>query len=52
MTKRAGLPPLMNLESSYVDALHETTSWRRNNDDIELLDAARQPLARFTRLAK
>jgi putative lipoprotein len=49
MTRRAGLPPLMRLEASFVDALHETNGWRRVNGDIELFDVAGQPLARFTR---
>ena len=49
MTRRAALPPLMRLEDSFVDALHETHGWRRNGQDIELLDVAGQPLARFTR---
>jgi heat shock protein HslJ len=51
MTKRSALPPLMRLEESFVDALHETHGWRPYNEDIELLDAAGQPLARFTRSA-
>jgi hypothetical protein len=41
----------MRLEESFVDALHETHGWRPYNEDIELLDAAGQPLARFTRSA-
>jgi heat shock protein HslJ len=49
MTKRASLPPLMRLEDSFVDALHETSAWRRVGEDIELLDVAGQPLARLTR---
>ena len=51
-TRRAGPEPLMRQESALTQAMSQTASWRpAGPDEIELLDAARRPLARFKRAA-
>ena len=52
MTRRAGPEPLMRQESALTRAMEQTASWRSaGQDEIELLDAASKPLARFKRAA-
>ena len=49
MTRRAGPEPLNRQEAAFTRALSDTAAWRAARDRIELLDAAGQPLATFTR---
>jgi heat shock protein HslJ len=50
MTRRAGPEPLMRQESALSRAIEQTASWRgAGPDEIELLDSAGRPLARFKR---
>jgi len=47
MTRRAGPPAAMGLESALVNALGETRSHRISGNTLELFDADGKPLARF-----
>ncbi|HQR50749.1 MAG TPA: META domain-containing protein [Methylophilaceae bacterium] len=47
MTRRAGPPAAMALESSLVNALGNTRGYRIAGNTLELLDAGNKPLARF-----
>jgi META domain len=47
-TRRAGPPPAMRLESPMLKALEATLAYQLSADDLDLLDAAGDRVARFS----
>lgn len=50
-TKMACLPPLMEIEATYLQALLSATTWQVNDGALELRDSAGQTILTFTPVA-